>query len=169
MHAIVPWGAKRDFMKGRGWNMVSSAWMRTCGENKNATCSTHLWLEVNRIRFFLKKIPLCPLVWEGGSGCWAGTRWKCWVRWGSPTMCLQPPAYSWAEGRPWTGWRRKKRKARLDSSMSADHSGSCERPATSTIRINKSTNFLGLIVVSQWEPDFLQMPIFVIIFGNAMI
>lgn len=30
MQATVPWGAKRDLIKGRGWNILSREWMRTC-------------------------------------------------------------------------------------------------------------------------------------------
>lgn len=36
MQATVPCGAKRDLMKGRGWNMLSKEWMRTCSRRRTA-------------------------------------------------------------------------------------------------------------------------------------
>lgn len=33
--ATAPWGVKRVFTKGRGWNMLSSRWMMTWGGQCN--------------------------------------------------------------------------------------------------------------------------------------
>lgn len=127
MQATVPWGAKRDLMKGRGWNMLNKEWMRTCSGMEtpvNKHASVRRWWAL-----FTNTVPLCLLEREDGNDCWAGSQWRCWARLESPTTCFPPPSYSSEVRKPWIVWRRRKQKALLGSSRSAGRLESCGTPA----------------------------------------
>lgn len=126
MQATAPWGAKRDLMKGRGWNMLSKEWMRTWSGMETPTLINMLQSDADE-HFW--QIPLCLSGREDGNDCWAGSRWRCWVRSEPPTTCFPPPPYSSEAGKPWIVWRRRKQKALPGSARSAGRSDSRGTPA----------------------------------------
>lgn len=137
MQATVPCGAKRDLMKGRGWNMLNKEWMRTCSRRGKALNTQRKGQsEQTEQEILFRALLLCLLGREGGTDCWAGIQWRCWAHWESPTKCLQPPSCFLGVGMLWTGWQRKTVKAPQGSSKNGGHLASCEKPGTQTINMN---------------------------------